>query len=339
MSMSHVILVPFDGSAMAELALPHARRLAFLADATLVLVRVVHVHAALQDALEVPAPAVRAAEENTQRVAQEMRDAGMRVETDVFVQTPAAGIALAAQVHRANLIVMSTHGRTGVGRTVLGSVAEGVLRAVRVPLFLVPSHLPAVPRRPVAPPAQPYSTVLIPLDGTALAETALAYASQAPWLQQATLVLMHSVQRGHRGRPGPGDALTGPAIEAPDVSGVLDVQGIRRPSATVRAYLARRATAYAPNTARHIVVTRGDPALMIAQVAAAQGVDLVVMATHPGGGIARITSESIAVQVAHAVTVPVLLLPPAAQHDERLPIEGTAEPLESGIPALARPPI
>ena len=54
-------------------------------------------------------------------------------------EDPVAAILDAAQLHRADLIVMSTHGRSGLGRMVYGSVADQVLRHAEVPVLLVPA--------------------------------------------------------------------------------------------------------------------------------------------------------------------------------------------------------
>jgi nucleotide-binding universal stress UspA family protein len=60
-----------------------------------------------------------------------------RVETSVWYGEPASAIVDAAQARKVDLIVMTTHGRSGLGRLVLGSVAETVLRATRTPILLV----------------------------------------------------------------------------------------------------------------------------------------------------------------------------------------------------------
>ena len=81
----------------------------------------------------------------------------INVKTDVRVGDPASGIAMAALDKHADLIVMATHGRTGIQRAVLGSVAGTILRTVATPVVLV--H-PSVPTPPEVGLEQPVSEEL-----------------------------------------------------------------------------------------------------------------------------------------------------------------------------------
>jgi nucleotide-binding universal stress UspA family protein len=65
---------------------------------------------------------------------------GVRVRLHTQVGAPPAQIIAVADCYHANLIVMSTHGRSGLSRLLYGSVAEAVLRAADVPVLLVPAH-------------------------------------------------------------------------------------------------------------------------------------------------------------------------------------------------------
>jgi nucleotide-binding universal stress UspA family protein len=77
-----------------------------------------------------------------------LREGGVKqVETSVWYGQAAASIVEAARVRNANLIVMASHGRSGLGRLILGSVAESVLRSTDTPILLV--------RAPGAPLAEP----------------------------------------------------------------------------------------------------------------------------------------------------------------------------------------
>jgi nucleotide-binding universal stress UspA family protein len=81
---------------------------------------------------------VREAEEYLARVAARLeRDGTRSVQTSVWYGPPVSAIVEAAQLRGADLIVMSTHGRSGLGRLVLGSVAEAVLRSTTTPILLV----------------------------------------------------------------------------------------------------------------------------------------------------------------------------------------------------------
>lgn len=147
------ILVPLDGSALAETALTPAVELARLHGAKLVLLRAAEAHTLpLADPVQAQVAAVREAEDYLAVVRGRLAAGGLvDVETSAWYGAPAEAIVEAARFRAVDLIVMSSHGRTGLGRLVLGSVAETVLRGTRVPILLIrPGEAPiAVPFMPV----------------------------------------------------------------------------------------------------------------------------------------------------------------------------------------------
>ncbi len=145
--MIHTTLVPLDGSPLAEAALPEARRLARAAAATIVLVRVARGGIALQDQRAAQLSALAEAEAYLRIKARELSSAGFGVRTDVFCNDPAEGIGLAAMVHGASLVVMSTHGRSGLRRALLGSVAAQVVHEASIPARIAKSWCPWMARR------------------------------------------------------------------------------------------------------------------------------------------------------------------------------------------------
>jgi nucleotide-binding universal stress UspA family protein len=88
--------------------------------------------------------AVREAEEYLDAVRRRLIGVGVTdVEVSVWYGPPVAAIVEATGYRRADLIVMSSHGRSGLGRLVLGSVAESVLRSIAVPILLIrPGSVP-----------------------------------------------------------------------------------------------------------------------------------------------------------------------------------------------------
>jgi nucleotide-binding universal stress UspA family protein len=133
------ILVPLDGSKLAEHALAQALDLTRDREATLVLMR-----AAIastwpgMDPTDQQIHVVREAEDYLDGVKADLAAKGVqRVQTSVWYGTPASAIVEAARVGKVDLIVMTTHGRSGLGRLVLGSVAEAVLRGTTTPILLL----------------------------------------------------------------------------------------------------------------------------------------------------------------------------------------------------------
>jgi nucleotide-binding universal stress UspA family protein len=133
------ILVPLDGSVLAESALSAACDFAARDGAAISLLRAAEAMPRPGgDTVEAQVTAVREAEEYLASVVRRLGDKGIkRVETHVWYGPPAAAIIEAAAVQRIGLIVMSTHGRSGVGRLVLGSVAESVLRGTTTPILIL----------------------------------------------------------------------------------------------------------------------------------------------------------------------------------------------------------
>jgi nucleotide-binding universal stress UspA family protein len=132
------ILVPLDGSALGELALGPAIDLAREKDAGLVLLRAAEAHTTVADPTEAQVAVVREAEDYLAGVRTRVVAGGIaEVETSVWYGPPAEAIVEAARYRSADLIVMSSHGRSGIGRLVLGSVAESVLRGTPTPILLI----------------------------------------------------------------------------------------------------------------------------------------------------------------------------------------------------------
>lgn len=137
------VLVPLDGSTLAEVVLPFVRRLGSLRGTTVVVLQVVPPTPVV--AMEVPAPAIVEADESAreeaeryvQTVAGRLRAQGLDAEPHTKLGDPARVILDAVRELRVELIAMTTHGRTGLGRLLFGSVAEQVLRRSPVPVFLV----------------------------------------------------------------------------------------------------------------------------------------------------------------------------------------------------------
>jgi len=133
------ILVALDGSVLAEAALSSALDLAEKNGATLSLLRAAEIHALPgTDKVEAQVTASREAEEYLAAVVRHLEDRGFRrAETHVWYGPAAAAIVEAAAVQKVDLIVMSTHGRSGLGRLILGSVTESVLRGTTIPILIV----------------------------------------------------------------------------------------------------------------------------------------------------------------------------------------------------------
>jgi nucleotide-binding universal stress UspA family protein len=144
------ILVPVDGSALAESAITTAVEIARPGASTIILMRAAEARTLPGvDPTEAQVQVVGEAERYLAGVVERLARQGVaNVETSVWYEPAAAAIIDAARLRKADLIVMTTHGRSGVGRLILGSVAESVLRGTTVPVLLL-----RAPKAPIEPPA------------------------------------------------------------------------------------------------------------------------------------------------------------------------------------------
>jgi nucleotide-binding universal stress UspA family protein len=144
------IVVPLDGSRFAEGALPYAQMLAGFSGGCIALARVA-VHPSSYVYVSDPATLARLydsdrahCEAYLQGVAERIRrETGLEVTTAVLEGSVADALLDYAAKAGADLIVMSTHGRSGMERWLLGSVAERVMRGAKIPVMLIRPEQPS----------------------------------------------------------------------------------------------------------------------------------------------------------------------------------------------------
>lgn len=137
------VLVPLDGSPVAEAILPFIEQIAGPLDLEVVLLRVVP--RSSLETMEVASvaraqePLIREQEahEHLGRIVEALKSKGVRADTRVRIGHPSMEIVAVAREIGADLIAMTTHGRSGLGRLLFGSVAEDVLRSAPIPVFVM----------------------------------------------------------------------------------------------------------------------------------------------------------------------------------------------------------
>ena len=297
------LLVPLDRSSFAEQALPLALAIARRAHARLDLVEV-HALYALED--PTAGRARFEPERDAQRKQQEQLyldatatwltsvspaavSTGVLAGSVVLAETVADSILERARAGKADLIVMASHGRGPLRRFVAGSVADELIRRAGVPVLLVrPGETP-----PAIFPEPTLENILIPLDGSALAEQVLGPALDLARLMEARCTLLRVIEPrspSHNGAPG------GPPKEA---------------AAYLKRVAARVREQGVPARAR-VVVAR-NVAEAILEEAAAQASDLIALATHGRGGLTRLLRGSVADQLVRAAASPVLVYRPSGK--------------------------
>jgi len=141
--MYRKILVPLDGSKVAEGVLPHAKSLAYSEGAELILLNIA-ANPAMDFAFSDPGIAQSAMAEQEERsrkymtdIEQELKSAGFKTSTLLRVGSVAEVILGVAEELQVDVIAMSTHGRTGPARWLLGSIAERVVHNSKIPVLLI----------------------------------------------------------------------------------------------------------------------------------------------------------------------------------------------------------
>lgn len=283
------LLVPLDGSPLAETILPVVEEWAREEPAQVVLLRSVQEPPLLaRDCGETAAPDASEVEAYLRVVADRLERRGLpQVRWVVRRDEPAAAIAQAAAGEGAEMIAMATHGRGGLSRLFLGSVADAAVRAARVPVLLIRGQSAW----------KPWATgkILVPLDGSEQSECILPIVERLGARRERTIILLKVLE------PLPATARVEAAIP-PEAFLGLQPEEAQRYLDKVAEHLKDRGMR--PECA----VVFGRAPGMIAAYAGGERVDLIAMATHGRTGLRRLLFGSVAAGVLRSAPVPVLLL-------------------------------
>jgi len=289
------MLVLLDGSELAEVVLKYAQELSGRLHIDLELLHVCDPHEAEQlpmrkAYMEHMAEVMCAgAEEIRYRSGDETLEQCIRAQGNVVVGHPAEEILKYVDENDIDLVMMSTHGSSGIGSWDLGSVATKVIHASNAPIWLVPSQL----REEVILDTLPRRTLVIPLSGSKQSEAviphAIAVAKQRG--EESELVLLH--------------------VEDVDYITVSRsaLQEREEHRARMKAYLDGVAESIreAGLEARSEILT-GDPAETIITFLKDNPAQLIAMATRGRTGLSRMVFGSVTENVIHLVKKTPMLL-------------------------------
>ena len=299
------ILIPLDGSRFAESAFPIALTVANALNAEIHLVRVHELLAMpAMDAIT-PMPVIDAAFEEQSRAAQrleldssaaDLRKLSHRtVHAALLEGSVVHAISEYARVNTVNVIVTSTHGRSGFARAALGSVAEELARNGGIPVLLLHPFDGTPPAMPSA-----LSHVLVPLDGSPLSEAALAPAI-AMLSGKRAITLFRMVA-----------PVTVDLAPTPMPMALTDPAALEAEMLAAKAYLERIAEPLrAQGIAVDVEVTANvaTPSA-IEEAVVAHTPDFVAIATHGRSGFVRFLLGSVAESLVARLKVPVLAFHP-----------------------------
>jgi nucleotide-binding universal stress UspA family protein len=295
------MLVPLDGSEVAEVVFPYAREIASRLGAEVILLHIAN--PALRDFQPMNQAYIDHAAETVRRGAP-----SLVVKGALANGYPSDEIIKFAEENKVDLIVIATHGRSGARRTGMGSVADRVLKAAKIPVVLVPSgDQSAVPFD-----QWPNKELIVPLDGSELAETVLPHVEAlagAKGLKGARVVLVRACEPPAM-----------PTYYSPELSEIPLHWGQYAQQETARCK--QVSTEYLANVERRLKdrgidvrseVLMGKASDEVVNYASKDPHRLVVMATHGRSGLSRLVYGSVALNVLVGVSNPIFLVKPAAK--------------------------
>jgi nucleotide-binding universal stress UspA family protein len=288
--MFNRILVPLDGSPLAELVVPYVEELAMAFGAEIV---VAHVREHRDDEYD------RVHQLYTERMAGKLENDIKLVSPSSTVKPaflqgePASAIIDYARKSKVSLIIMATHGRSGIMAWAMGSVATKVIQKINVPVLLIRASVPAPPpgKRDL------FRRILVPLDGSETGEAALPYVKTMMEKLRSEVTLLQVIF---------------PSPRVYSITG-MDYTPYNEPAVSsdenCRQYLEQASQRLAVTGSQVRTELRtGDPAQEIIRLADAADTSLIAISSHGRSGIAKWLLGSIANKVLNSASKPVLLV-------------------------------
>ena len=317
--MYRKMLVPLDGSELAEVVFTYAKELAGRLDLDIILLQVAR---RANDTMPMRQAyiehAVETIRQQSHDVQQETtgKQAGEPIEVrgEVVVGYAAEEIIRIADENKVDLILMATHGRSGIRRWTMGSVADKILRAASMPVWLVRAGIPDE----IVYDQWPRTTILVLLDGSERAEAALPYAetlAKQRGTEQVDVVLLRVCEPlptsvYYLSEPGVNygtlepDALTSQTNLQKHLNELMtkNTQVAEEYLANIEKRLRNN------NISVRSEVLEGRADEVIVEYANTNPFNLIVMSTHPRSGLRRLVYGRLTENVLHGVNSPILLI-------------------------------
>lgn len=316
------IVVPLDGSKLAEGAIPVAARIARASEGTIIFVGVVLPAVefgtySVERTIPLKPGAFERREEAMTSYLTHLTDTyasellGIKTETDLAVGAAAPEIDAVAHAEQADLIILCSHGETGLKRWFFGSVAQQLVRHSPVPVLVLSEQTTLLPEKESTP--HPLR-ILVPLDGSDRAEMAL----------QPVVQLLIALEV-----PQPGELHLLRVVDLPSAYGRMKSQA--HLTDTLLAEVRHEAEQYinaftertrwifeqlgfhlqitsAVTTSTDVAATIVKEAESVGDTKHAGGYDLIALATHGRGGLRRLVMGSVAEQVLGTTKLPLLIV-------------------------------
>ncbi len=276
--MYEKIVVPLDGSELAEIALPYAEELAGRLGSQITLFSVLESAEAVeyQECQSYIEKITRDTKHNAEKYLEQPAGKSITVGSATRVGYPADSIISYVNKGDFKLIIMATHGRSGIGRWALGSVADKVVRStIRQPLMLIRArgtHADVQEKNIL-------KKVLVPLDGSTRSQVVIPYIAEIASRLAAELTVLHVVSPDNQ-------SVSEAESYLKRICSLLEEEGI------TNAYKVRT----------------GDAAEEIINLADELNIDMVAMSTHGRTGLSAWALGSVAQKVLMGGKTPLLLV-------------------------------
>lgn len=310
------ILVPLDCSAFSEQALPLAIKLAKESNATLHLLSIYSLNNAiwLESTTYIDSDLAAAFQKRYQTyldsISARIRQQGVSVEATVLPQSGSISKLItehAEQLH-ADLVIISTHGRGGLARMFLGSVADELIRQLNMPLIAV---RPQEANVDVSQSPQ-LQRILVPLDGAEEAEKMLPAVEKIAKVTNAQLTLLQVIT-----------PLLATEYEPQGIANFdEEVSQLLKKSEEIQTHLRQEAEQYLERVASQLqqhgltvetqIAIRENPAKAILDIADQEAFDLIALETHGRKGISRWVLGSVADKIIRGATIPIMVHRPVS---------------------------
>jgi nucleotide-binding universal stress UspA family protein len=214
---------------------------------------------------------------------------------------PAEGILEAEKELTVDLVVMATHGRTGIAHLILGSVAEKVARESRCPIF-------STHRKEALAATKPFQNILVPIDISEHSVEALGYARRIAEYSGGTVYPLHIVPTDET------ELLLRDVYEAREGARANHITAEKVAAQKLNRLAQEHLSGIRYQTELHV---SGDPATIILEVERAVGADLLIMATHGFHGMFHLLLGSLTEKMMRESSCPVLSLRQRAEAPKR----------------------
>jgi nucleotide-binding universal stress UspA family protein len=283
--MYEKMLVPLDGSEVAEQAMPYVERLAQKLKSEVVLMTV----CLPGDPLE------RALTEYIERRAEKIQSLGVKTRSLCVEGEPATSIINFAEKNKIGLIVISTHGKSGISNWPLGSIAGKVVQRSNIPIFLVRSSQPGK-----APADDKLGKILVTLDGSKFSEAIIPYAERLAKSMSIEVTLLRVIEQAKL-----------PQLAAYRDREKYEKDFMAKMEREAERYLDKKKTALSGKGVKvNSALLIGKPVETILQYSEEKAVNLIALTTHGFSGITKWAYGSVASKIIEGSPKPVLLVRP-----------------------------